>query len=729
MSSGRGRALIGWVLVPYLLHVVLRLLLASDLDCPLKTDELVYLGNARYLATGSGLVDPTGRNPFKVGYSLFLIPAFLFAGDPAAGFKATQVINAFLLSLVYPAAFFLAGRLRRDLPPPERMLVALCVSLYPAALLYATTAMSANAFLPAYFLYLLAGLSALSRPRWWSWAGFGVGAAYLYAVHERAIGILAVTLATAILYLLSGRRRRRTALAALAALPAAVALLRLVEVPGSRYRTGATGLQVLQRALADPETLLVTAAGQLWYLGLATFGALFLGTLCLRLRRGGSFPGSAPPRLFWPLVYGSAASVFALSVLFLSQQPEARFTHWIHGRYNEGVLLPLLLVALLALRDLPRRRVFAGGALATLAVIGLSTLVINQAWTPEVGPPFSFSASSIPLFVKPLGWGILRSTAVWGVGFLLVTALFAHRWRWGLVGLSLLFVLSAAVSYADTWVARYRATENQRELARLVERIDPPRREAGPRKVILHQVTRGSYHFHFHYHNLAYFLPQYEFRRLGKRTLGSSDLVLSSRLDFGRSHPGARLAGLENLSADWTGYLQGLWVLPGTLQETLAGRGWLLPADFPGRLDGEVLRSELRLQSFPPPPREALPEAAARRWRPGERRTLRLEVDHRGSAPWPQRKGLGTREHSVRLTAAWIPAGGGEAAARQWANLPRMLYPGESAPIEIRLRAAGADGPLPAGAYRILLAIAQERQGEPESLAAEGLEIAAEVGE
>ena len=38
-------------------------------------------------------------------------------------------------------------------------------------------------------------------------------------------------------------------------------------------------------------------------------------------------------------------------------------------------------------------------------------------------------------------------------------------------------------------------------------------------------------------------------------------------------------------------------------------------------------------------------------------------------------------EHGVGLTAAWIPAGGGEATARQWADLPRMLYPGESAPI------------------------------------------------
>ncbi len=742
-AGGRGRArrLILWVLLPYLLLVGLRLLLSANLDCPLKPDELGYLGNARYLATGSGLVDPAGRHAYKVGYPLLLIPAFLLTDDPIGGFKAAQVLNAFLLSLVYPAAFLLAGRLAPSLARVDRLLLALCVSLYPAALLYSTTAMSANAFVPAFFLLLLAAMAALERPRAWSWAAFGAATVVLYAIHERAIGVVACALGTALLHLWRGSPGRRApALAFFAAAPGAWLLLRAVEVPGSRWHTGSQSLQVLRGALANPETLLVTAAGQLWYLGLATLGSLFAGTLLLALARRRLATLAAVPGLFWPLLYGSAAAVFATSVLFnVVRWDQARFTHWVYGRQNESVLLPLLLVALLALRgagdgrrwrDLaargesqtaPRADLFRSlwstehfhpGLLASVLGTGLAiaaaTAVLRYFWSPSVGPPYSFGASSLPIFSQPLGWGILRSTAVWGVGFLLLAALFARRWRWGVAALSLFFAVSTAVTYRDSWARRYPVAAGQRQLAGLVERFDPQRR------VILHD--RRVRPFHFHYYNLTYFLPDFAFRRLGERTLPTGDLVLSGGLDVGRSYPGARLAGLENFAARRTGYIHSLWVLPGPLQDALDRRGWLLPAEFPGRLDAEALRSEL----------QPLEDPAGSPWNPGEERTLRLEAAHRGSTPWPHRGGLGSAGHGVGLAAVWVRAGTREMAARQWADLPRMLYPGDSAALEIRLQAAGAGGPLPAGAYRIRLAIAQE---SPESTTAAGLEVAVEVGE
>lgn len=144
--------------------------------------------------------------------------------------------------------------------------------------------------------------------------------------------------------------RRASALALFAALPLTLALVGLAEVPGAEWQTGSMAQNVLSRALSSPRALVVTFIGQLWYLGLSTFGMLFVGSFFLLLRKR-TPRSTAVPWPFWWVLYGSAAGVFAVSVLFMTWRPGALFTHWIYGRYNEGVLLPLLLVALLALRE------------------------------------------------------------------------------------------------------------------------------------------------------------------------------------------------------------------------------------------------------------------------------------------------------------------------------------------------------------------------------------------
>ncbi|MEE8525495.1 MAG: hypothetical protein V3T72_16280, partial [Thermoanaerobaculia bacterium] len=196
-----------FILIPYLLLVALRLCLAWPVDVPVTGDELKFLGQARYLATGSDQVDPRMKTLYRVGYPALLVPAFLFDTDPAGAFKRVQVINAFLMSLIYPLAFHLAGRLR-ETNRVDRMLIAVCVSLYPAAMLYSTTAMSANAFLPAFFVYTATAAAALARPCWWRWLACLAAAGCLAMIHERAAAIAGIALLTLVGHLLLASRRR-----------------------------------------------------------------------------------------------------------------------------------------------------------------------------------------------------------------------------------------------------------------------------------------------------------------------------------------------------------------------------------------------------------------------------------------------------------------------------------------------------------------------------------------
>lgn len=700
--GARNRSALWAVGFGYGLLVLIKLALAWDLNAPLKPDELVYLGNARYLATGSGLTDDAGRHAYKVGYSLVLSPAFLLSQDPVDGFKAAQVVNAFLLSLVFPAAYLLAGRLWSGLASGDHLRIALCVSMYPAALLYSTTAMSANVFLPGYFALLLAAHEALSRPRWWSWALFGCCTLCLYAVHERAIGIVLVAAAVAVLYLLRSGSGRLPALGFVVASAGTYGLLRWVEVPGSRWRTGSQTMEVLQGVARDPEKVLVTLSGHLEYLGFSTFTVLFVGIVL-----GGATARQASsrwraPGLFWLMLAGATVSVVSISVLFnVVRWPEERFTQWVYGRHSETVLLPVVVVTLLALRQAEspehRRKYLAAWGIATTGLAVLAA-VLYWAWTPDVGPAFHFCATSVALYSKLVHVGGWAAAPMILLGWSILGALFAWRWRWGVTALTLGFAVSSAVTYTDGWRHRYEETEAQRELVHLIRRIET---EQEPKNRVLLRHKSGKI-FHFHYFNASYFLPEYTFYTYRPdRKSQRGELVLSNRLDFPTIHPGARMVGLENLPAD-IGYRQLLWVLPGALQDRLAEKRWLLPRSFPRRLSRKYLRSGLQISADQPPPQDL---------RRGQEAVLPLELTHRGLGPWPHARGMGSSDHSIAVAVQWTRRNEPDKPlASDLVPLPRVVYPGETIEVSLPLRGRVALEP---DIYRVRIAVVQLLHGRP----------------
>lgn len=703
----------------YVALVLLHLALAWPLNCPVRGDEVVYLGNARTLATGAGTVPADGRHAYKIGYSLLLLPAMLVDSSPLGGFKGAQISNALLLSLVLPLAFLLAGRLDGTLSDRDRLLVALCVACYPAAILYGTTAMSAGGFVPMFFVVALAAGAALRHRSAPAWAGFGAATGFLYGIHERALGIVLVAAVAALAALCQRSRRRWQALAFFVGLVACDGLIRWLDVPGSHWRTGDTSLRVLKHAVADPRTLLATATGHLWYLGLATFGVLLLGGFVLLAdRRRGERSGEERDPLV-PVLWLSAASVVAISILFnVARWDVARFTHWIYGRQSESVLLPVLVTALLAIRSTAARRnmrVLVAAGLATAATIAILTLVLRALWTPDVGGPYSFGASSAPLYLALLGHGRLAALAALGVGFVLLCWLLVTRWSWGVVAVTVLFLVSTATTYVTSWTGRYDEIEGERELVHLVRAL-----EAGPvapRPVIHYPLERTTFNFHFY--NTAYFLPEYRFRRLPAAPRpAAGELVLSSTLDPTALAPGARLLGLESLPQRPLGYVQSLAVLPGRLQDELAGRGWLFPREFPGPLPRAALRAELALEGPPP----------STRLRPDEVVPMRILVTNTGSCPWPNRRGLGDAQWSVALLTRWYPVGGDVPVTTARCDLPRVVYPGETLHLVPGLHAGDDRRPTPPGDYRVTITLAQTQDEEVVVSAEATLELQVEIG-
>ncbi len=676
----------------YVALVALRLLLATPLTVPLQVDELGYLGNARYLATGEGLVTATGRAPYKVGYPLLLTPAALL-GDVGAEamLRAAQTLNALLAAGLVPLGVWLAGRLRPGLGFWDRLLAASCVAVYPAVTMYATTAMAFTALVTGYLGYLVLAWRACHGGSAAAWAAWGGLAGALYLIHERTIGWLAAATAAAIVVAVS--RRRATALLLVPAAALVASVQWLVPVPGGAYATGAQVAETLASVLRQPSMLVATGSGQPWYLWLSSGGVLAVGLLAaVSLGRRGD--GLAGRPLFWLTAAGSAASMVAISVLHMAHRHDPRMTHWVYGRYTESVAVAALLVAVVALAapDARRRRVLPAATLGALVLLALLTVPLRLLWTPRIGEPFGFNAAGVCLWQQLGGFGLLRTPLLGALVAVLLAAAFGLRWRLGVAALGGLFAVSTWAAMVGYWLPMSANRAREVQLARTIGHIQP---DGG---TLLYE-TRDWPNFHFY--SYSYRLPRHRLELVWPAAgpPAAGELMITSRRRPAPRMAGWRLTGLEWLPRGHPPYIQSLWVRPGPLADSLRAAGRLLPAEFPSMLPEGALAAELRWSGVGD-------GAAVSRGRP---LAARLAVAHRGTTPWPHRRGWKDPRHTVTVVLRWIAAADrATTAVSRQLELPRMVYPGDEVVLPVELAAVGADGrPLPPGRYRVVAAVAQ----------------------
>lgn len=710
---GRKHAVL-FLLLPYLLSVALRIFLSLPLEAPMVVDELGYLGNARFLATGAGLVEPAGRAAYKLGYSLFLVPVFLIESDPGAAYRLALVVNALLISTVYPVIFVFLGQLRPRLTLPQRALAAAAVGLYPPAVLYPLSAMSDSALMPAYCGYALALFAAVEKPRWWKWAAVGALAALLYAIHERTVGILLLTAAGALVLPAFRGWRSPAPWCALPAAAAVAAGVRLLSPRGASYPRTRSG-EVLDRAFADLGAPIVEALGQGVYLALSSLGLPLLAlalALVLGLRREPLLAGGRP---FWLLLLGGGLSAFAISTLFMASAGQSNLTYLLYGRYNEGVLLPFLAVALALCHGLsegPAQRWSLAAAAAAASVVGATAAGLVAATRSDLfqQAPYYFNVlATFPLV--DLGLGSPGKLAwVLALLFAAVALSFAVRWEVGVWLVLIVFGAAALHVYQGFWKPFSGAKARQHELARVVREL--PER---PERLLYDRRAFPS----FHYYNYSYFLPGIALPRVDSGpelpAEPTADLLISSRPDPAQALPGARLVAMENVPSDFGRYFQYLWVLPGELQSRLADRGWLFPAEFPDRVLCSAPRSALEVVSREPP---------AGVW---TRERIRLRIENRGPCPWPNADGLKRGLDSVRVGILWRPADApAGAVAEDRVELPRTLLPGQSVEVDVPLAPPSRrSGLLPRQRWTVEIGLLQEGHAWFASWGDERLRLAA----
>jgi len=704
--------------------VAVHVALAAPMRVPIiHPDELGYLLDARYLARG-GLSAPIQYYP---GFSLLLVPIWMATRVPTTAYRGALAVNAGLAGVGAVLAWRLTSWLAPQLVGWRRTVVVALACAYPPFLLYGDFALSEVAFAALFSgVVLLAATAFTTRRAGWC-AALGLAAGLLVCVHPRG---LAVVVATVVLgaFLLG---RSRSGIAGLVALGAgagiglAVTSALVHRVKGPAIQLGAYHVNtVLSKSLSGHglASLVVELAGQLFYLSVATLGLVPLalaigGRSLVRLVRGDRH-AVVVTQGFATLCF---LGVWTLSSLFSNLGDRA--DKLIYGRYNEGVILPLLVIALGELlggratsRETRHRTAAMWLASGTAAIVISGGIVaigdaksalfgaLNPVNVMGLGPIFSRTGEHIHV-------AILVALGVAGVVGLSVVS-----WRFPAVtalALAVIFAASAIDTERGYIVPGTRARAQEGFIAHAIEGI----RAAG--LADMHCVAYDPGALGFGDYNLyedQFLVPDQQFGRFdGEGTAPPcGTLVVSRQADFAVRHPSARLITTEDYVDE------SLWALPRPGDPSFAAlgaAGWLSPG---------------------PTASVALPAAALAggslvavggpllRLAPGAGTTVVIDVNHGpGGAPWPAVVALhsGTGVFGVRLTArATVPTGStgslvpggtpssclpgpGQAGVCSRTELPATLLPGQSARIPLRITAPPSLSP---GTYSVDVGLVQE---------------------
>lgn len=385
----------------FLWFLILTLYLVLQREYPyLYDDEYGVLGSAAVLA-GYDWATPAGMHFYGFGLSILVVPLYKLALDPVTLYRAVLSVNGLLVTLSAVLAVRTVKLFSLPISRLARVGVIIAAFCYPAVLFYAGLAMGETVLLFCFMLiaHSLVSLVGHHEPKYVTPILLGVGLGLAPYAHARG---LVFWLAAMPVFWLALRAKwlapKTTAIAVLSAVLVAAALAGvktwLIANFYTEVRSGtgsAVGFMAERLALLEPEQLIVIARvafGQLAYLMTSSFGLLLGGLVGILAaarplrsalgNHGGSVDaGSQRLAIAATLVGLSFVMMFVISVIQMGKP--VRADHFFYGRYNEVMLPPVLLAALLlfaAFESGQRGARFmwlaAGLILAVLLMLGVS---------------------------------------------------------------------------------------------------------------------------------------------------------------------------------------------------------------------------------------------------------------------------------------------------------------------------------------------------------------------
>ena len=718
-------------------HVVLARAMAGP---TIQTDEVGYLGEANLFGHGVGLLYQTV--PYHPGYGFLLAPVAALTSAPGVLYRAGLLLNALASGALAVAAYLLARRVLPGRVPWACAAVGALVSCYPAFVGFGNVATEASVFIAVCtFSAVAVGWAAAGDlPIRWAVAGFLAGACFcLHPIGPAAVaGVLAASL-----FRQPGVRRLSSVASTVVGAQATVALTIVLNRRIVHYTTrhllnpgpippgfAAHSQVVVSRSqnllntythpTGNLTAMLYEAAGQSWYLAVATGGLVVLGAgFAIRSTWRVTWANHGR-RAFARPIRGARAEAGDAVGVFVAVLAAAGFVtsvhHWllganggpqadmlIYGRFNEHLLAPLLVLGLCELRGLGRvrARVAVAWAAGACALIASGGLLIQHGRTATAlrRPTVTFNVLGIQPVLARLGFINVALISVLGCASLVIAIMLAAEW-----GLLVVTPLAAAAWLAIGLSGAHAIIHDSEQRAvsqRVVlHALDLVEARVGLQRCVGYDRTVET---QWTIDTDQLFMPRTMMHPFDSavRERPCSPVVISNRLDLFKDYPGARLMAAENFEATR------LWILPGIAQYQLAIAGLLLPEQFPAALPDTAFRSNIT-------PLVDVPKTVAA----GATISLPVMLRNAGrGSPWPTRFGLGGAKTGwVAIVAGWTAQGApapqhrGEAIGQSpRTDLPTPLWPGELVRDVLVIHALDDHGrPLAPGPYVLHVELVQE---------------------
>ena len=305
---------------------------------------------------------------YSFGYSLILTPILFFFKDSVMAYRAAVLVNAGLMCAGLWMLYRILKEAIEERSGRDAVFIAGIAVIYPTWIFYTQTTLSEGLLFFTYLLCCYLFWRLLRNFRLITALGLSAAFVYLYYVHMRCVGVLAVGAGMFLFLFFSrdGKKEKREILLALAEfvllfLAGAWIKQYLMETlyAGSSAEmlrmndyAGHMGKFRYLLTLDGMRDFLLGWIGKLLYLtlataGLAARGLVYSGSRSARLIRR-MFRGEGEDGdLFWLFVFlSSMAQLFVAVVYTLGgvREENDRFDMFVHGRYDEFVF-PILIAA------------------------------------------------------------------------------------------------------------------------------------------------------------------------------------------------------------------------------------------------------------------------------------------------------------------------------------------------------------------------------------------------
>ena len=418
---------------------------------------------------------------YSYGYSLMLLPLMYLFDHPVTFYRAAIVVNCVLAACVVPFSYYFSKIINGNKSSVPQFVFSGLIALYPAAIMRANLALGELTLMVISWclVILYAKLRCETSVPMFCLTGFLL--AYIYLIHQRALGILLAGALILCLMLLSKHIYLKQFLAV--AIPIALVFLahsfikpyvkEFVWLNGVRSDINDYG-SIFERtirliAIENIPLFIRGVSGQLFYLGAASFLLAYVAVFRLFVTSRESIKSllrtskAKLARLVndndinWGALYMFAACLgtFAISAVFMGPIYN-RADHLVYGRYNEIMLGPLMISSLIWLLNLEKPVIkklllcsCAFSVLGLLLSLSQGYALLNERHFQSFNSPMLF-----PFFEN----GNMDSILVFPVVFLGATVIFFLSRAKGYLIMKM--SITACVCAYFIWIGHGILTEN-----------------------------------------------------------------------------------------------------------------------------------------------------------------------------------------------------------------------------------------------------------------------------